>query len=99
MLQSFSDDFLPKYELEIEQYYRKLSEEQGQIPRCRTQVQLTARAAVCFVEKYPQGDSNPCRRRERAVSWASRRWGRLRRCEIVEGEGASCKLRLIGQST
>ena len=30
MFQSFSDDFLPKYELEIEQYYRKLSEEQGQ---------------------------------------------------------------------
>jgi hypothetical protein len=28
MLQSFSDDFLPKYELEIEQYYRKLGEEQ-----------------------------------------------------------------------
>jgi hypothetical protein len=26
---------------------------------------------------YPQGDSNPCRRRERAVSWASRRWGRV----------------------
>ena len=24
----------------------------------------------------PQGDSNPSRRRERAVSWASRRWGR-----------------------
>ncbi len=23
----------------------------------------------------PQGDSNPCYRRERAVSWASRRWG------------------------
>lgn len=28
MMQSFSDDFLPKYELEIEQYYRRLSEEQ-----------------------------------------------------------------------
>jgi len=27
MLQSFSDEFLPKYELEIEQYYRRLSEE------------------------------------------------------------------------
>jgi hypothetical protein len=26
MLQSFSDEFLPKYELEIEQYYRRLSE-------------------------------------------------------------------------
>jgi hypothetical protein len=29
MLQSFSDEFLPKYEIEIEQYYRRLSEEQG----------------------------------------------------------------------
>lgn len=29
MMQSFSDDFLPKYELEIEQYYRKLGEEQN----------------------------------------------------------------------
>src|SRR5699024_10448647 len=25
--------------------------------------------------EYPQRDSNPCRRRERPVSWASRRWG------------------------
>jgi hypothetical protein len=32
MLQSFSDEFLPKYELEIEQYYRHLSEEQGESP-------------------------------------------------------------------
>jgi hypothetical protein len=30
MLQSFSDEFLPKYELEIEQYYRRLSEERGE---------------------------------------------------------------------
>ncbi len=30
MLQSFSDEFLPKYELEIEQYYRRLGEEQSQ---------------------------------------------------------------------
>jgi hypothetical protein len=30
MLQSFSDEFLPKYEVEIEQYYRRLSEEQGE---------------------------------------------------------------------
>jgi hypothetical protein len=29
MLQSFSDEFLPKYELEIEQYYRRLGEEQS----------------------------------------------------------------------
>lgn len=27
MMQSFSEEFLPKYELEIEQYYRRLSEE------------------------------------------------------------------------
>ena len=27
MMQSFSDEFLPKYELEIEEYYRRLSEE------------------------------------------------------------------------
>jgi hypothetical protein len=27
MMQSFSDEFLPKYELEIEAYYRRLSEE------------------------------------------------------------------------
>jgi hypothetical protein len=32
MLQSFSDEFLPKYELEIEQYYRRLSEEQDENP-------------------------------------------------------------------
>lgn len=32
MLQSFSDEFLPKYEFEIEQYYRRLSEEQGESP-------------------------------------------------------------------
>ncbi|HVT26713.1 MAG TPA: hypothetical protein VHE81_01730 [Lacipirellulaceae bacterium] len=29
MLQSYSDEFLPKYEIEIEQYYRRLSEEQA----------------------------------------------------------------------
>jgi len=29
MMQSFSAEFLPKYQLEIEQYYRKLGEEQG----------------------------------------------------------------------
>ena len=33
VLQSFSDEFLPKYELEIEQYYRRLSEEQGDRPQ------------------------------------------------------------------
>ena len=26
--------------------------------------------------EYPVGESNPCRRRERAVSWATRRTGR-----------------------
>ena len=31
MLQSFSDEFLPKYEVEIEQYYRRLSEEQESV--------------------------------------------------------------------
>lgn len=35
MLQSFSDEFLPKYELEIEQYYRRLSEEQEESPAGR----------------------------------------------------------------
>ena len=46
--------------------------------------------------QYPQGDSNPCRRRERAVSWASRRWGP---CEggNCRGRTADCKLRLIRQ--
>ncbi|HEX5472647.1 MAG TPA: hypothetical protein VFW73_12215 [Lacipirellulaceae bacterium] len=33
MFQSFSDEFLPKYEIDIEQYYRRLSEEQGQSPQ------------------------------------------------------------------
>jgi hypothetical protein len=27
------------------------------------------------LQARPQGDSNPCYRRERAMSWASRRWG------------------------
>jgi hypothetical protein len=35
MLQSFSDEFLPKYELEIEQYYRGLSEEQAETAPAR----------------------------------------------------------------
>jgi hypothetical protein len=29
-MQSFSEEFLPQYELEIEQYYRRLSEENNQ---------------------------------------------------------------------
>jgi hypothetical protein len=32
MLQSFSEEFLPKYEREIEDYYRRLSEEQKSNP-------------------------------------------------------------------
>jgi hypothetical protein len=35
MLQSFTDEFLPKYELEIEQYYRRLSDEQSTQPSNR----------------------------------------------------------------
>ena len=35
-------------------------------------------AALCNTQIWrPQGDSNPCRRRERPVSWSTRRWGRL----------------------
>jgi hypothetical protein len=30
MMQSFSEEFLPKYELEIEQYYRRLSEDNSE---------------------------------------------------------------------
>jgi hypothetical protein len=33
MLQSFSDEFLPKYELEIEKYYERLSDEEGRSPQ------------------------------------------------------------------
>jgi hypothetical protein len=33
----------------------------------------------------PQGDSNPRYRRERAMSWASRRWGRTK--NLVEPDG------------
>ncbi|HEX2476325.1 MAG TPA: hypothetical protein VHK01_16355 [Lacipirellulaceae bacterium] len=33
MLQSFSEDFLPKYQREIEEYYRRLSEEQKSEPQ------------------------------------------------------------------
>lgn len=32
MMQSFSEEFLPKYEREIEEYYRQLSEEQKSVP-------------------------------------------------------------------
>jgi hypothetical protein len=32
MMQSFSEEFLPKYEREIEEYYRRLSEEQKSVP-------------------------------------------------------------------
>lgn len=33
MLQSFSGEFLPKYELELEKYYRRLAEEKDEAPR------------------------------------------------------------------
>jgi hypothetical protein len=33
VLQSFSDEFLPKYETEIEQYYRRLSEDPRETPQ------------------------------------------------------------------
>jgi hypothetical protein len=55
----------------------------------------------CWNRTYPQRDSNPCCRLERAVSWAARRWGhaplegwcsirdasefRQRRCDQVAG--------------
>jgi site-specific DNA recombinase len=40
----------------------------------------TPAGVIAFVREWrPVGDSNPCRRRERAVSWASRRTGRGRR--------------------
>ena len=35
----------------------------------------------------PQGDSNPCCRRERAVSWASRRWGQYE-IRLAHGQAA-----------
>jgi site-specific DNA recombinase len=39
----------------------------------------TSEGVITFVRSWrPVGDSNPCRRRERAVSWASRRTGRGR---------------------
>src|SRR5699024_2315789 len=41
----------------------------------RTSVSPGRGVAVAREAKYPQGASNPCRRRERPVSWASRRWG------------------------
>lgn len=33
LMQSFSDEFLPKYELELEKYYQRLSEEEAPLPR------------------------------------------------------------------
>jgi hypothetical protein len=32
-------------------------------------------SAFSDASQYPQGDSNPCLCRERAMSWATRRWG------------------------
>ena len=41
-----------------------------------TDLPSTPAEVITFVREWrPQGDSNPCYRRERAVSWASRRWG------------------------
>ena len=41
-----------------------------------TELPSTPAEVITFVREWrPQGDSNPCYRRERAVSWASRRWG------------------------
>jgi hypothetical protein len=41
-------------------------------PRTRSDRREGSRQAF---REYPQRDSNPCRRLERAVSWAARRWG------------------------
>ena len=46
-------------------------------------------AGISFVTRYPQGDSNPCRRRERAVSWASRRWGPIEGAQAGRQIGAA----------
>ena len=43
MMQSFSEEFLPKYEREIQQYYRRLSEEQRPIGGTRTRKTLPRR--------------------------------------------------------
>lgn len=37
--------------------------------------------------KYPVGESNPCLRRERAVSWATRRTGRGVGLSILRSSG------------
>src|SRR2546426_12340754 len=36
---------------------------------------------------WPQRDSNPCFSLERAVSWASRRWGRIGGTKAMAGRG------------
>ncbi len=36
-------------------------------------------ATMSAIRKCPQGNSNPCRSLERAVSWSTRRWGHVRR--------------------
>ena len=56
-------------------------------------VQKKARRSGLFLRWRPQGDSNPRRYRERVMSWASRRWGRvacqrlMRRHRLVEPAG------------
>src|SRR5215212_1087162 len=47
-------------------------------------IPLTDQLDVPPADECPQRDSNPCRRLERAVSWASRRWGLTRRAGPLE---------------
>ena len=42
---------------------------------------------------WPQRDSNPCFSLERAVSWASRRWGRPMRGEWLGEEDSNPRYR------
>jgi hypothetical protein len=42
----------------------------------RRALQLLHRTLLRALPAYPQRDSNPCYRLERAASWAARRWGR-----------------------
>ncbi len=44
--------------------------------RMMKRLEIVAFPGVSRVAKYPVGESNPCYRRERAASWASRRTGR-----------------------
>ena len=61
--------------------------------KTRAEVQTCAIACdYCTrLTQYPVGESNPCLRRERALSWATRRTGRRRldaaESVILEGRG------------